>query len=89
MGGGAPPTPFFSVQLSFANKVAEARDVSLIREEARLPAVSSTILFEIFPFIIVFGEDMVILTIGRSLTQASVPRVVTDDVSVCHGHPYH
>jgi hypothetical protein len=31
----------------------------LVREEARLPAVSSSVLFEIFPFIIIFGEDMV------------------------------
>jgi guanylate cyclase len=41
----------------------------LVREEARLPAVSSSVLYEIFPFVIVFGEDMSIQTIGRSLTQ--------------------
>ena len=41
----------------------------LIREEARLPAVSSALLFEIFPFIIVYDEHMVIQTIGRSLHQ--------------------
>ena len=41
----------------------------LVREEARLPAVSSSVLYEIFPFIIVFGEDMIIQSIGRSLTQ--------------------
>ena len=41
----------------------------LVREEARLPAVSSALLYDIFPFIIVFGEDMVIQSIGRSLNQ--------------------
>ena len=35
----------------------------------RLPAVSSSILFDIFPFLIVYGEDMVIQTIGRALAQ--------------------
>ena len=30
---------------------------------------SSQVLYEIFPFIIVFGEDMVVQSIGRSLTQ--------------------
>ena len=34
-----------------------------------MPAVSSAVLYEIFPFIIVFGEDMVVQSIGRSLTQ--------------------
>ena len=42
---------------------------ALIREEARLPAVSSALLFEIFPFIIVYDEHMTIQTIGRSLHQ--------------------
>ena len=55
--------------MTFDNKAADRTCSALIREEARLPAVSSSILFEIFPFIIVFGEDMIIQTIGRSLTQ--------------------
>jgi len=38
-------------------------------KQTRLPAVSSSILFEIFPFVLVYGEDMVIQTIGRSLAQ--------------------
>ena len=42
---------------------------ALIREEARLPAVSSALLFEIFPFIIVYDEHMTIQTVGRSLHQ--------------------
>jgi guanylate cyclase len=52
-------------KLTFDNKTADRTSSALIREEARLPAVSSSILFEIFPFIIVYGEDMVIQTIGR------------------------
>ncbi len=56
-------------KLTFDNKPANLRNSALVREEARLPAVSSSILFEIFPFIIVYGEDMVIQTIGRSLAQ--------------------
>ncbi|TRY74542.1 hypothetical protein TCAL_16825 [Tigriopus californicus] len=57
------------MQLTFDNKPSNNRNSALIREEARLPAVSSSILFEIFPFIVVYGEDMVIQTIGRSLSQ--------------------
>ena len=58
-----------SFKLTFDNKVTDRTNSALIREEARFPAVSSSILFEIFPFIIVYGEDMAIQTIGRSLTQ--------------------
>lgn len=58
-----------TMKLSFDNKSTERTSSALIREEARLPAVSSSILFEIFPFIIVFGETMVIQTIGRTLSQ--------------------
>ena len=56
-------------QLTFDNQKVQNVSSALIREEARLPAVSSSILFEIFPFIMVFGEDMVIQSIGRSLDQ--------------------
>ena len=61
----------FSVhpQMSFDNKTKAVVNSDLVREEARLPAVSSSVLFEIFPFVIVFGEDMVVQTIGRSLNQ--------------------
>ena len=58
-----------SFKLSYDNKTTDRTNSALLREESRLPAVSSSILFEIFPFIIVYGEDMVIQTIGRSLTQ--------------------
>ena len=60
-----------SFQLTFDNKRTAVVNSAMLREEARLPAVSSALLFEIFPFIMVFGEDMVIQTIGRSLTQVS------------------
>ena len=55
--------------MTFDNKRKTTVNSALVREEARLPAVSSSVLFDIFPFVIVFGEDMSIQTIGRSLTQ--------------------
>ena len=58
----------FCPKLIFDNKQKALANSDLVREEARLPAVSSSVLFEIFPFIIVFGEDMVVQSIGRSLT---------------------
>ncbi|XP_023336260.1 soluble guanylate cyclase 88E [Eurytemora carolleeae] len=68
-------TVFVSFQLTFDNKSKVVMNSNLVREEARLPAVSSSVLFEIFPFIIVFGEDMVVQSIGRSLTQI-LPKLV-------------
>jgi len=62
-------TVHVSFQMTFDNKTKVAMNSDLVREEARLPAVSSSVLFEIFPFIIVFGEDMVVQSMGRSLTQ--------------------
>ena len=55
--------------MTFDNKTKAKANSDLVREEARLPAVSSSVLFEIFPFIIVFGEDMQVQSIGRSLNQ--------------------
>ena len=40
-------------QLTFDNKSKTHVDSGLVREEARLPAVSSAVLYEIFPFIMV------------------------------------
>jgi len=62
-------TVHVSFQMTFDNKTKAVVNSDLVREEARLPAVSSSVLFEIFPFVIVFGEDMVVQTIGRSLNQ--------------------
>ena len=50
--------------MNFDNKTKQQMNSDLVREEARLPAVSSSVLFEIFPFIIVFGEDMVTKSIS-------------------------
>ena len=54
--------------MTFDNKSKVVMNSNLVREEARLPAVSSSVLFEIFPFIIVFGEDMVSLLLLLSST---------------------
>jgi len=62
-------TVHVSFQMNFDNKTKAVVNSDLVREEARLPAVSSSVLFEIFPFVIVFGEDMNVQTIGRSLHQ--------------------
>ena len=77
---------FISHQLTFDNQKVQNVSSALIREEARLPAVSSSILFEIFPFIMVFGEDMVIQSIGRSLDQVKLfskkcPKLESHDIS--------
>ena len=65
-------TVHVSFNLAFDNKSTTKVNSAMLREEARLPAVSSAIMYEIFPFIIVFGEDMVIQTIGRSLNQVCI-----------------
>ena len=62
-------TVHVSFQLSFDNKSTVKVSSAMLREEARLPAVSSAIMYEIFPFIITFGDDMIIKTIGRGLNQ--------------------
>ena len=55
----------FPEQMTFDNKTKAIINSDLVREEARLPAVSSSVLFEIFPFVMVFGEDMGVQSIGR------------------------
>ena len=62
----------FSPQLSFENKAGRKRNSALVREEARLPAVQSSMLFDIFPFVMTYGPDMVIANIGRSLMMVPV-----------------
>ena len=56
-------------QLSFDNTNTTKISSALLREEARLPAIASSYLFSLFPFIMSFGPDMVIQTTGKSLTQ--------------------
>ena len=69
-------TVHVAFNLAFDNKNTTKINSAMLREEARLPAVSSSLLFEIFPFILVFGQDMIVQTVGRSLTQvSSIPRM--------------
>ena len=56
-------------QLTFDNSNKTKISSALLREEARLPAIASSYLYSLFPFIISFGQDMVIQTTGKSLTQ--------------------
>ena len=56
-------------QLTFDNVDTTHVRSALLREEARLPAIASHYLFFLFPFIITYGPDMVVQTLGRSLSQ--------------------
>jgi len=58
-----------SFKLTFDNTQKSKISSALLREEARLPAIASSYLFSLFPFIMSFGPDMVIQTTGKSLTQ--------------------
>ncbi|CAG9857899.1 unnamed protein product [Phyllotreta striolata] len=53
-------------QLSFDNRAFTLASLALTREEKHLP-ISASVLFEIFPFCIVFGADMIVRCIGNSL----------------------
>ena len=55
--------------MTFDNSNKTKISSALLREEARLPAIASSYLYSLFPFIISFGQDMVIQTTGKSLTQ--------------------
>ncbi|KAF4526892.1 hypothetical protein B566_EDAN014514, partial [Ephemera danica] len=55
-------------QLSFDNRAFGQSTLVLSHEEKHLP-VSANVLFEIFPFCIVFGSDMIVRSIGNSLVQ--------------------
>ena len=65
-------TVHVSFNLAFENKSTTKVNSAMMREEARLPAVSSAIMYEVFPFIVTFGDDMVITTIGRGLHQVFI-----------------
>ena len=67
-------TVHVSFNLAFENKTTTKVNSAMLREEARLPAVSSAIMYEVFPFIVTFGDDMVIKTIGRGLNQVCIRR---------------
>ncbi|XP_044749063.1 soluble guanylate cyclase 88E isoform X2 [Coccinella septempunctata] len=53
-------------QLTFDNRAFTFASLAMTREEKHLP-ISASVLFEIFPFCIVFGSDMVVRSIGNSL----------------------
>nr|XP_015834473.1 PREDICTED: soluble guanylate cyclase 88E isoform X2 [Tribolium castaneum] len=53
-------------QLTFDNRAFTLASLAMTREEKHLP-ISASVLFEIFPFCIVFGSDMIVRSIGNSL----------------------
>lgn len=59
-------TVHVTFQLTFDNRAYTLASLAMTREEKHLP-ISASVLFEIFPFCIVFGSDMVIRSIGNSL----------------------
>ncbi|XP_052866342.1 soluble guanylate cyclase 88E [Anopheles cruzii] len=59
-------TNHYTFQLTFDNRAFSLASLAMTREEKHLP-ISASVLFEIFPFCIVFGSDMVVRSIGNSL----------------------
>ncbi|XP_063709211.1 soluble guanylate cyclase 88E-like [Culicoides brevitarsis] len=59
-------TCHYTFQLSFDNRAFSLATLAMTREEKHLP-ISASVLFEIFPFCVVFGSDMVVRSIGNSL----------------------
>ncbi|KAH8280031.1 hypothetical protein KR018_001611 [Drosophila ironensis] len=59
-------TVHVTFQLTFDNRAFTLASLAMTREEKHLP-ISAHVLFEIFPFCIVFGADMIVRSIGNSL----------------------
>ncbi|XP_033322486.1 guanylyl cyclase at 88E isoform X1 [Megalopta genalis] len=59
-------TVHVTFQLTFDNRAFTQASLAMTREEKHLP-IGAFVLFEIFPFCIVFGSDMVVRSIGNSL----------------------
>ncbi|XP_065081718.1 soluble guanylate cyclase 88E isoform X2 [Ochlerotatus camptorhynchus] len=59
-------TNHYTFQLTFDNRAFSLATLAMTREEKHLP-ISASVLFEIFPFCIVFGADMIVRSIGNSL----------------------
>ncbi|XP_037034237.1 soluble guanylate cyclase 88E [Bradysia coprophila] len=59
-------TVHVTFQLTFDNRAFTLASLAMTREEKHLP-ISAAVLFEIFPFSIVFGSDMLVRSIGNSL----------------------
>ncbi|XP_034937770.1 soluble guanylate cyclase 88E [Chelonus insularis] len=59
-------TVHVTFQLTFDNRAFTLASLAMTREEKHLP-IGASVLFEIFPFCIVFGSDMIVRSIGNSL----------------------
>lgn len=59
-------TVHVTFQLTFDNRAFTQASLAMTREEKHLP-IGASVLFEIFPFCIVFGSDMIVRSIGNSL----------------------
>ncbi|XP_072766942.1 guanylyl cyclase at 88E isoform X2 [Anoplolepis gracilipes] len=59
-------TVHVTFQLTFDNRAFTLASLAMTREEKHLP-IGACVLFEIFPFCIVFGSDMIVRNIGNSL----------------------
>ncbi|OAD55536.1 Soluble guanylate cyclase 88E [Eufriesea mexicana] len=59
-------TVHVTFQLTFDNRAFTQASLAMTREEKHLP-IGASVLFEIFPFCIVFGSDMIVKSIGNSL----------------------
>ncbi|XP_050578006.1 soluble guanylate cyclase 88E isoform X2 [Bombus affinis] len=59
-------TVHVTFQLTFDNRAFTQASLTMTREEKHLP-IGASVLFEIFPFCIVFGSDMIVRSIGNSL----------------------
>ncbi|KAG5345676.1 GCY8E cyclase, partial [Acromyrmex heyeri] len=59
-------TVHVTFQLTFDNRAFTLASLAMTREEKHLP-IGACVLFEIFPFCIVFGSDMIVRSIGNSL----------------------
>ncbi|KAG5680710.1 hypothetical protein PVAND_010201 [Polypedilum vanderplanki] len=59
-------TNHYTFQLTFDNRAFSLASLAMTREEKHLP-ISASVLFDIFPFCIIFGSDMVVRSLGNSL----------------------
>lgn len=72
-------TVHVTFQLSFDNKAFGLESLAMTREEKHLP-ISASVIFEIFPFCIVFGSDMMVRSIGNSL-MVILPELVGNKIT--------
>ncbi|XP_055377567.1 soluble guanylate cyclase 88E [Condylostylus longicornis] len=72
-------TVHVTFQLTFDNRAFTLASLAMTREEKHLP-ISAHVLFEIFPFCIVFSSDMVVRSIGNSL-MVILPELVGNKIT--------